>query len=202
MMMMKWLSLFIFLFCSQVLAADNKTFLFNEERNKFHVMTTAQAHTTNISSVASATSVENDSEFSIIAQTITGEYFLNDTFSVVGGYYFALVLDIDAEINGFDIGFQYYPFSNGTSKDISFMGSNIETSPSFSPYLYVGASTRDYQFSTVSLKFQGAEVQAGAYWHFHDKYFLKGSAFSQQHLNNNVRTLTTIGGGLTIGMKF
>lgn len=194
--------LFSILLCTQVHGADNKTFLFNKERNKFHVMTTAQAHNTSISSEASETSVESESEFSIISQTVTGEYFINDSFSVVGGYYFALVLDIDAEINGFDVGFQYYPLNNGTSKDISFMGSQIDTSPSIAPYVYLGASTRDYQFSTVSLKFQGVEVQGGAYWHFHDTYFLKGSGFYQQHLNNNVRTLRTTGGGVSIGMKF
>lgn len=183
-------------------ATNDKIFVDNEERNKFHVMSSMQSHSTNITSEASATSVESNSDFSIVSQTITGEYFLNDNFSIVGGYYFALVLDIDAEINGFDLGVQYYPLGNGASKMISFMGSFLETAPEFSPYIYLGASTRDYQFSTVSLKFQGIQVEGGAHWHFHDNYFLKGNGFYQQHLNNNVRTLTTVGAGLGIGMKF
>jgi len=191
-----------FLISNCALAFDENTFLYNKERNKFYVSTSLQGHTSNIVSESSASSEETDSDFSIVSQIITGEYFLNDKFSVVASYYFALVLDIDAEIQGFDLGFQYYPLENGSSKKISFMGSQIETAPLFAPYIYVGASTRDYQFSTVSLKFQGTEVQGGFYWHLHDDYFVKTNGFYQIHLNNNVRTLTTLGASIGIGTKF
>lgn len=201
-MLLRFLLFTYFFVIQSAIAADNKTFLYNKERNQFHVSTSLQSHNSNIVSQTSETSEESESDFSIISQTITGEYFINDMFSVVGGYYFALVLDIDAEIQGFDLGVQYYPFQNGTSKDVSFMGSSIMTSPEWSPFLYMGASTRDYQFATVSLKFQGIELKAGTYWHLHEEYFLKGSFFYQQHLNNNVRTLTTTGASLGIGMKF
>lgn len=179
-----------------------KKFLNNQERKKFHVMTSLQSHGTTIVSEASDSSVESEEDFSIVAQTITGEYFINDQLSIVGGYYFALVVDIDAEIQGFDLGFQYYPLSNGHVTELKFMGSSLTSYPEWSPYVYLGASTRDYQFSTVSLKFQGINLKAGTNWYFHENYFLKGEGFFQQHLNNNVRTLTTTGFAIGIGMPF
>lgn len=198
-----WPKLLIgFLLCNISFASSEKTFLFNKERNKFHLSTSVQGHSTNITSSSSATSVESSSDFSIISQLVSGEYFINESFSVGVSYYFALVLDIDAEIQGLDIGLHYYPLKNGTSKKISIMGSQIESSPEWAPYVYIGASTRDYQFSTVSLKFQGTELQGGTYWHWRDDYFFKANVFVQQHLNNNVRTLSTLGAALGIGVKF
>lgn len=196
------LSLFLVLTVNANANTLAKKFLNNEENKKFHVMTSIQNHGTTIVSEASDSSVASEEEFSIIAQTITGEYFVNDQFSIVGGYYFALVVDIDAEIQGFDLGAQYYPLSNGHVNELKFMGSTLTSYPEWSPYIYFGASTRDYQFSTVSLKFQGINLKAGTNWYFHEKYFLKGEAFYQQHLNNNVRTLTTTGIGIGIGMPF
>ncbi len=202
MLMKRWLSLALMVFTFCVHANENKTFVFSKERNLFHISTSLQAHTSTISSQESSSSQEVENDFSIISQIVTGEYFINDMFSFVGSYYFALVLDIDAEIQGLDLGIQYYPFENGTSKQIDFLGSQIHTSPLWSPYLYLGASTRDYQFSTVNLKFQGIEVQVGTYYHFKDNYFLKSNIFIQQHSNNNVRDLSTVGGSIGLGMKF
>lgn len=183
-------------------ASENKKFVFNKERKLFHISTSLQAHTSTISSDESSSSESVENDFTIIGQVVTGEYFINDSFSFVGSYYFALILDIDAEIQGFDLGFQYFPLANGSSKQIDFLGSRISTSPEWAPFIYMGASTRDYQFSTVNLKFQGVEARVGTYWHFKDDYFLKGQGFFQQHSNNNVRDLSTVGASLGFGIKF
>ena len=78
--------LFSILLCTQVHGADNKTFLFNKERNKFHVMTTAQAHNTSISSEASETSVESDLNFLLFPKQLLG-----NTLSTI---HFQLLVDI------------------------------------------------------------------------------------------------------------
>lgn len=161
------------------------------------------AQASSITSQSSSTSIASDSEFTLIAQNISGQYFINSMFAVSASYFFALVLDIDAELQGFDIGFEYFYFNNGASKDIEISGTSLGTSPDLAPYLYLGASTRDIQFSTVNLKFQGIQVRAGTYWHFgDDKLYLKGDVFMDNLTNNNVREINSFGATLGIGKSF
>ena len=198
--------LFIFLlFATSTLYAEeiNEKFSFNKERNKYHISTSVAFQSSSITSESSSTSIASDSEFTLIAENISGQYFINSMFALSGSYFFALVLDIDAEVQGFDIGVEYFYFNNGASKDIDISGSNLQTSPELSPYLYFGASTRDIQFSTVNLKFQGIQVKAGTYWHFgDDDLYLKGNVFMDKQYNNNVREISSFGATLGIGKSF
>lgn len=181
----------------------NEKFSFNKERNKFHVSTSVAMQSSTVTSESSATSIASDSDFTLIAQNISGQYFINSMFAVSGSYFFALVLDIDAELQGFDIGVEYFFFDNGASKDIEISGSSLQTSPEWAPYLYFGASTRDVQFSTVNLKFQGIKLKAGTYWHFgDDDLYLKGDLFMDKQYNNNVREISSMGATLGIGKSF
>ena len=189
-------------YSAQGFCITGKTFLNQLESNYYHISSSIQTQLTEISTEASGASLESESEFSIISQTISGEYFLSNSFSLEGTYFFALSLGVDAEVQGIDFNLQYFPWGNGVSKQMKFMGSTIETSPEWSPFISAGASTRDYQFSTVNLKFQGLQFKVGTYWHLEKKYFLKAGAFSQYHLNNNVRTLRTSGLELGLGHKF
>ena len=172
------------------------------DRNKYYLSTSSKFEDSSIESESSASSVESESSFSIFSQTLNVNYFLNEKFSVVGSYNFALVLSVDAEVQGFDLGMQYYFLENGSSKELSFNGNYIETSPELAPFVYLGATTRDYQFSTTSLKFQGLSVKAGADYHIIENYVLTGDIYLQYLKNNNVRTMTTFGASISIGYKY
>lgn len=174
----------------------------NDEKNKFHLSTTGIATNSDINSKASETSLASSGKMSVFGQNLSAQYFLNESWALVGNYFFALVVDIDAEIQGFDLGVEYFPLKNGASKELSILGSTLLTSPEWAPYVALNASTRDVQFSTVNFKFQGIQLQAGTYWHFKSDLFLKGHLLYEMHNNNNVRTLTTTGLGFGVGKKF
>lgn len=192
----------ILLILSSLCYGDSNNFLKMSERNQFQLSTSMQTQSSSISTNDSETSVKQDAKFSLLAQSVTGDYFINEKFSLSFSYLVALVLDIDAEVQGFDFGVHYYPLSGGASKDIKVMGSYIKASPGLTPFVYLGASTRDYQFSTVNLRFQGLTIKGGADWHLYEEYFVRGSLFGQYQLNNNVRVLSTYGISIGLGHRF
>ena len=199
--MQRNLFIIILLASSSLFAIENYS-LDKVDRNKYSISSSSHFQSFKISSEASSNTVEASSDISIMAQSFSLNFFLNEKIALVSSYFVALILDIDAEVQGFDVGFQYYFLNNGTSKEVSFSGSYIETTPGFSPYLYLGASTRDYQFSNFSLRFQGISAAIGMDYHFMDDYFVRASGSFDYLLNNNVRTAQSLGASLGLGYKF
>lgn len=196
--LMKQLSTFIILFAySLSFGAESNEFIHNKSRRLVQLSSSTILHSNSLKSKSVGTSIEVESSFNIVAQNVGADVFVSDSLSLYANYYFAVSLDIDAEVQGFDLGASYYFLKNGPSKEIEFLGSIISTRPALAPYISLGASTRDYQFSSVSLKFQGIEMSLGIDYHLRNKYFIKAELFTQKLSNNNIKDIST--NGLSVG---
>ncbi|MCT4640884.1 MAG: hypothetical protein N4A33_01215 [Bacteriovoracaceae bacterium] len=192
--------LFVLIFSFSVFA-KNEGFVHFKERNKLLLSSSFGYEFNSLETDDSNTSEVKSSTFGILGSYLTADYFFTSKISFNFKYYFALVLDIDAEVQGFSVGGKYY-FSDGASKEVEFAGSSLNAGPQLAYYIGVDLVTRDYQFATVNLRFQGFDFNAGADWHFGSRYFLRAEGSFKILSNNNIRTLTNFGARAVIGFKY
>lgn len=195
---MRVLLSFIFSFSA---FAQGESFVHFMERNKVYLSTTFISQTVTLETEESNSSDTVDASFSMMGTSLNVDYFVMTNIAIHFNYYFAMILDIDAEVQGFDVGAKYY-FNQGASKDIEFSGSSLTSSPGISYFALLNGATKNFQFAAVSLKFQGFEAGLGADWHVNSDFFIRGEASYEMLLNNNIRSYTGMGFAATLGYKF
>lgn len=159
----------------------------------------------NRSNVETADSTSTDAASSAttsMGTLVSGDYFFKDKFSLTAGYFISLYSDIDSEVEEFDIGVKYYYLDGGYKFNGSIFGNTIKTSPSLSPYAYIGYSSTKFQFSNFSINFKGIKAELGGDWHFSKSYFARAKLYFQAATNSSQRTMSNAGLSFGIGTSF
>jgi hypothetical protein len=193
-------SLLLFLSIGSVFASSDG-FVHFKETNKLYLSTSLIYQAISLESEDSSSSELTSSSFTMAGTNLNIDYFYSSKWAFHFNYYIAMILSIDAEVQGFDIGVKYY-LKDGASKDIEFSGSSLQMDPKYSYFLFANASTKNFQFAAVSLKFQGFELGAGFDWHLNKNYFLRAEGSLEMLFNNNIRTYSATGAAFAIGFKY
>jgi hypothetical protein len=179
-------------------ASDNK----QEERYrfKFNLELTYNIH--QISTKASDSTETAESSVSFLATEFGMDYFASKSLAITAQFVLPMMVSIDAELSGYDIGARYYFRRPGAESEAKLLGSMIESSPGWAPFIYGGFSGRTYQFSNSNISFQGIEAGGGFDYHLQGHYFVR-SGISYQYLQNtSKRSLTGVVGGMSLGRSF
>lgn len=146
--------------------------------------------------------LNDGSNISLTAPEVGGDYFISHQFSLTGSYFFSTSASFDYEVNGLDFGSKYYFLNPGYQFEASILNSMIATTTEFSPYIYIGYSSRRFQFSKYSISFQGARAGAGIDWHLTGDFFLRGSASVQKLSNSTQGDMSNTSFEFGIGYSF
>lgn len=150
---------------------------------------------------SSFTSQANNSSTSI-STDIGFDYFLISSLAVTGLATMAISSSLNSEIYGFDLGVRYYPFNKGYKSEVKILESTIESSPGLAPFVLLGYSNRNYQFSNSNVTFQGADLGIGADYHLSHQYFLRGAVHYQKLKNTSNRDYNGLTMAIALGMSF
>ena len=197
-----WLSLFFIL---NIFLLDESRgeqgFEIQESRYKFLVSTSSFAATNNVS--IETEDGDSEASFGSLGQYVNFHYFFKRNLSLKASMYLVLAVDVDVDVQGFDLGVEYFFLDNGSSSEYSFPGGVIESKPVFAPFVSGAAVTRDLQISSTSLKFQGLSVEVGGYYYFDENpYFVRGSIVGESLQNESQRNLNSVGATIGFGLSF
>ncbi len=114
---------------SQAHSADLLSYFTKFQRRKINIYSNLSVNSMDLST--------NNSALTIVAPETGGEIFLNEKWSMSASYFFSVSVDFDSEISGLDMGTRYYYLKPGYKHQASILNSSIETSPDFSPFIYM-----------------------------------------------------------------
>jgi hypothetical protein len=187
---------------SPVSANTSTDSLLNGQRKLVNIFAGLAFNSASIKTSESNTTSTNESSLTTTGTTICADYFFKERFSLTGAYFISVVTDIDSEIEGLDIGVKYYYLGGGYKHMASIFGNIVKTSPSLSPYVYLGYNTTKFQFSNYSVNFKGLKLETGLDWHFSQKLFARTNIFMQSSANSSQRTMSNFGVTFGIGASF
>lgn len=173
---------------------------FNLQRKKLNFFAEFNYNSTSIETVTSTQTLESTSSITTAATEIGVDYFINPNFCVGAQGFFALMTSIESEVSGLSTGAKWYYINPGYKHEASIMGNIINSSPNWSPYVYAGYASRDFQFTNVNISFQGYELELGLDWHYNAENLIRAGLFYQSLSNTSKRSYKTI--GLTVGYGF
>lgn len=130
-----------------------------------------------------------------------GDYFLTHRLALTGQMLFSFKTSVDAAIKGYGLGFRYYIFKMGHETEANILGSKIETTPGWTPFVHTGFAARDYDFSNSSLSFQGYEAGGGVDYHYKQHHFIRGSLDYQSMQNTSARQLSGFAAAFAFGFS-
>jgi opacity protein-like surface antigen len=174
----------------------------NLQRKKVNLIAGYTYHATSVATQETSNTIDASGSLTVMGANLGGDYFIYDNLTLGGTLFFAIITDIDSDVTGLDIGLRWYFLKPGYKHEASILGAIIETSPAWSPYLYVGYVNRSYQFSDSNLTFQGFGIEAGTDYHLGQDFYIR-AGFQIKNTKNNVRrTASTTGLNLGIGYSF
>jgi len=171
------------------------------QRRRYHLITALSYNFNSVQTKSTATTSNAKTNTTFQALEFGGDYFLAHRLAVTGQMLFSLSSSVDAAIKGYDLGFRYYIFKMGHETEANILGTKIETTPGWTPFLHTGFAARDYDFSNSSLSFQGFEAGSGVDYHYKQHRFIRGSLDYQSLKNTSARQLSGFSAALAFGLS-
>ena len=144
---------------------------------------------------------ETSTDFDQIEFRPTFVYFLNSRLAI-GAYYFQKSILADFESNGLGGFARYYFLNDGTISRTKIENKTISLSPTWTPYIELGAKRETLEAGALSISFSGIEAAAGVDWHWRGDYFVNFAAYASSLVSGQSRSLTSTSVLLGFGKAF
>jgi len=144
----------------------------------------------------------NDFKVTSFNLELGGDYFIWPKLALTASLAVTLYTSADAEMKGLEAGLRYFPWNPGNKSQTSLQGSELLTSPGFSPFMHLGYAGKDYQFTNSSLFFQGYEIGGGFDFHRGQESFYRINLDYQNLQNTNSRSQSGLAIGFAYGISF
>jgi hypothetical protein len=173
-----------------------------QQRRRFNLVAGMSHNTSFIQTKKSATTSSAKTSSTFEAFGIGGDYFVSDHVALTGQMLLSFISSADAGIKGYDLGLRYYFLKSGHESEATILGTTIESTPGWTPFLHAAFAGRDYQFSTTSISFQGLEAGGGIDFHYKQHSFIRGSFDYLSLQNTSTRNFTGFSAGISLGFSF
>ena len=171
------------------------------QRRRYNLIAALSYNLNSVQTKSTATTSSAKTNTTFQALEFGGDYFFTHRLAVTGQMLFSVRASVDAAIKGYDLGFRYYVLKMGHETEASILGSKIETTPGWTPFLHTGFAARNYDFSNSSLSFQGYEAGGGIDYHYRQRRFIRGSLDYQSLQNTSARQLSGYSAALAFGFS-